>query len=152
MATRNRKPAAGNGQTPQLTDFSLGIDFDASHDFDTEPVVEGVVEAVDYLLVNRRGKRVPVGCMTLRTKAGTEAVWESKKLEKLIQAAEPGWYVRIEYLGKVDLGSGQSMRDFRVQVSQGAEVKQEIISQRVTAKMRAAQQAEQPEFNDDVPF
>lgn len=154
MATRNRRnTTTTSSDAPALQEFTLGLDFDESWDFEANPVLEGTVKAFDIIEVNRRGGKAPVGCFTVEVDGVTYAVWESKKLEKLFACVEPGWHVRIEYKGKRKLGGGQSMREYSAQVGSDCTPRREIIEARVTQRMRMQQQSSEPEaFDDDIPF
>ena len=94
--------------TPEETDYA------EVHDFDSEPIIEGVLVRFDTVTI--KGKDVSL--VELETAKGNETVWLGAVLKSIFENKLPsvGDYVGIRYLGMVKGGSGYKYRDFDVRV------------------------------------
>jgi hypothetical protein len=86
------------------------IDWETEHAFVGHYKGESSIEGV-----NADGKKGDAGCFLFTMRDGTDRfAWKTYQLEQALVDVPVGTLVRIEWLGKRDIGKGQTVNAFRV--------------------------------------
>ena len=110
-ATRTRKP---KDPTEGWSEVKTGMG--DMHDFNTDPVLEGVFHGsreVDTVDPQGNPQKSIIHDIT-NASGATVGVWGSYTINAALGQVEDGAEVRIEYLGKRDIGRGRDLKLYRV--------------------------------------
>ena len=108
--TKTKKPTAED--LAGFHDVDTELDQYDAHEWDTDPICFGTVVKIKDATVQRNGEDVETQFAVIETAKGPVNMWHTANLDELFNVMEPGGQVFVEFLQKVPLTRGRTMRTF----------------------------------------